>query len=442
MSRGPSALDRRLEQAGDRLNPILLREVRQWLRSRHFVGMFLLLLGICWFAAMFESIIPGSALRLLTYSPWVQLYPDGQSLFAFYFLVLATSVFLTVPVTAFFNFTREFANDAIETLHMTPLASARIAWGKLQTALVQMGLYFAAVTPFVSLTYLLRGIDLMTIVLSLVLIGMGGTSLAVLGLALGSSSRSLGWQVFNILLLIAGTGLALLGFLSFGFAFMRLGHLENLLAGFVCLSIFGAIAMTIGMGFTISNVRPREGVLTIPFLGFARLRRVAEAGRALAEILRREFPLAGVPRDWTTEASAAFPEAHLEAMRRALVLERALFDKPTSFSNRNRYMTHAFARESLRSLLYTFDLILFELSWNGLSVELLQPRVGRVRGDGTPAVPQINPALLDTLEKSAAEIEQLCLENPDADRPVSRATREREACAAQSPKCPEEIRSS
>ena len=43
-------LDQRLERAGERLNPILVKEARQALKSRQFLITFLLLLvcGWCW----------------------------------------------------------------------------------------------------------------------------------------------------------------------------------------------------------------------------------------------------------------------------------------------------------------------------------------------------------------------------------------------------------
>jgi hypothetical protein len=407
---GPSALDRCLEQAGDRLNPILVREVRQWLRSRYFIGLFFLLLLLCWLAAIFEVLVP------LVDDSWGYHRPNGRALFGMYFYVLTGSVFLTIPVTAFFNCTREFVDDAIEILRVTPLSSACIAWGKLQTALLQMGLFYAAVTPFICLTYLLQGIGLLTILLVLVLVGIGGTSLAVLGMALGSSASSPVRQVLHMLLLMTGAAIALLVVLSLGTAFLQVEEINRVIEGFICLTIFGVMTMTFGIGFTINNVRPNFMGTAIPFINLDQLRRIAETATALADALRSEFPLIGIPRNWAPEALESFPEKYRDAMQTALVLEHAIFDRPALFGSRNRYMTHDFARQSMRTLLHAFDLILFELSWNGLTTDVIQPRPCRLRSDGTPAVVAIDPKLLDALETSAAELARLCAENPDVER--------------------------
>lgn len=416
MNSGPPRLDRWLESAGDCLNPLLVRETRQWLKSRSFLITFLLLLGICWFAAMFEATVPRAFTGLFFDGPPAHFRPDARSLFAFYFLLLTLIIFVTVPVTAFFNYSREYASDAIEILRVTPLKSKQIAWGKLQTALLQMGLYFAAVAPFISFTYLLQGIGLLSILFSLMLISIGGTALAVLGLALGSFSRSTGWQVFNMLLLVAGTGIALLIFHSFGMAFSQRGDMTSLMGGTFCLTVFCVTVMAIGMAVTVSNVRPQAGFTRVTFVNFKRLLQIAETGRAFAAILRNEFPIAGSPRNWAPEASAAFPEIHQNAMRLALELERTLFDARPSYGDRNRYLTYPLAREPLRNLLQSFDLILFELWWNDLSVGLLHPRGCRILADGTPVVSEITASLLDSLESSAASIRQFCLDNPDVEQ--------------------------
>ena len=59
-----SAMVTRLERLGDRFNPIVVKEVRQALKSRQFVVTFLLLLLAAWAGSIFGVSVSGRVDRL------------------------------------------------------------------------------------------------------------------------------------------------------------------------------------------------------------------------------------------------------------------------------------------------------------------------------------------------------------------------------------------
>lgn len=404
MSSETGTFERWLDQTSDRLNPLLVRETRQWVKSSYFMVSFLLLVGLCWFAAAFEIAVPRAFTGLFFDGPPAMLRPDGRSLFALYYVVLTLSVFLVVPVTAFVGFTREYHEEAIEVLRTTPLSAAKIAWGKLQTALLQMLLYFSAVAPFICLTYLLQGVGLVVVFSALTQIAVGGTALALLGLALGSFARSPGWQAFNLVLLLAGIVLALLLFLAIGLGFSRTPDLGNLIGGAVCSLVISSFVSMTGLAVTINNIRPLP-LVRILFIDLLRLKAISSHARALATILRADFPIAGIERHWTPERTEAFPKKFEQAINLALTLERIVNVFPL-YADRQRYVTYEAARAPLRELLTAFDELIVEVGWKGLP----SPTRCRMHSDGTPPVRDLTLGRINLLEESAARIETACLE--------------------------------
>jgi hypothetical protein len=75
-----------------------------------------------------------------------------------------------VPLAAQRSLAAEIDEQTFEMLVITKLSSMRIVMGKLNSAMLQMLIYFAAIVPCLAFTYLLRGIDLLTITTLIVVI--------------------------------------------------------------------------------------------------------------------------------------------------------------------------------------------------------------------------------------------------------------------------------
>ncbi|MBI1311322.1 ABC transporter permease subunit [bacterium] len=149
-----SAGDRVLQLADrltDRLNPILVKEMRQALKSRQFVVTFMLLLMVGWLVSAGTAIFASHAMEFGS---------AGHGLFLTYFAILAFAVFVIVPFGAHRSMLAERDQNTYELLSISTLTPRQIVNGKLLSAMVQSFVYYSAVTPFIAFASLLQGFDL------------------------------------------------------------------------------------------------------------------------------------------------------------------------------------------------------------------------------------------------------------------------------------------
>ena len=145
-----------LLRASERLNPIVVKEARQALKSRQFTITFTLVLAACWLWSM---------LKLALLGPSAYYLSDGRELFFGYYIILSFATLVIVPFGAFRSLTSEREDRTYELLSITTLRPRQIVSGKLAAAVLQMLVYLSAVSPCLAFTYLLRGIDIPTIVI-------------------------------------------------------------------------------------------------------------------------------------------------------------------------------------------------------------------------------------------------------------------------------------
>ena len=228
----------------DRANPMLVRCIRQELRSKTFLGVFMLLLVVCTIAAI-------SSAGASSDSPNSQM---GRMLYA----VLAWTWCLVVVIQAMGTFQsviRERNEDTWDLLDLTGMGPRPVLRGLLLANLVQGQLYTAALAPFLVMAYLLRGIDLLTIGFALVvvpLMGVAASTLAVFLASIGNSKPARAF--FGGILGLGLTGLWMMSaalwfnleeldffFASFwtrsGAAWLVIGMLVNIWLAFVALML-------------------------------------------------------------------------------------------------------------------------------------------------------------------------------------------------------------
>src|SRR6056297_737418 len=165
-------IDRWSRTFSEWLNPILIKEARQSLKSRQFVvTFFLLLVASCLWTIM----------GVATNAPNVYYLPSGDHLLAGYYFVLAIPLIGLVPLAAHRSLAAEIDEGTFEMLMVTQLTSTRIVLGKLNSAMLQMLIYFAAIVPCLAFSYLLRGVELPTIAVLVVIVFF--TALLVTSLA-------------------------------------------------------------------------------------------------------------------------------------------------------------------------------------------------------------------------------------------------------------------
>jgi hypothetical protein len=182
-----------LARWAERINPIVVKEARQALRSAQFAITFLLMLTACWIWAVFR--IAASQASLNTEDV-------GPELFMGFQVILAFPLLIVVPLTAFRSLALEIEDRTHELVAITSLAPKQIVLGKLASAGLQMLVYLSAVSPFVAFTFLLQGIDLPSIVFVLLYVALGSLGLTVLGLLGASLSRERIVQTMLLVVLV------------------------------------------------------------------------------------------------------------------------------------------------------------------------------------------------------------------------------------------------
>ena len=187
--------DERLERIGEWLNPILVKECRQALKSKQFVITFALVLLCAWLWS-----IAGIAML----GPGVYYSFDGPEMFYGYYMILAFPLLVIVPYTAFRSLAGEREDRTFELLSITTLRPRQIVSGKLASAIVQMLVYLSAVSPCLTFTYMLRGIDVVSIVFILVYLFAGSLAFSLVALLLATVSRERHWQtVISLAVVVA-----------------------------------------------------------------------------------------------------------------------------------------------------------------------------------------------------------------------------------------------
>ncbi|MEM9185558.1 MAG: hypothetical protein AAGB00_03590 [Planctomycetota bacterium] len=190
----PTWLDRWLEAASERLNPILVKETRQALKSPQFVLWFLVLLAACWVVT-----IGGIA----WIGPGVHYAASGGILFLAYYFILAAALVVVVPFAAYRSLASEQEDNTRDVLMVSALTPRQVIDGKIGSATLQIVVYLSALAPCIAFTYLLRGIDLLTILLLPGLAVLASVGLSMLGLVLASATRQRYSQVLTSVALVA-----------------------------------------------------------------------------------------------------------------------------------------------------------------------------------------------------------------------------------------------
>jgi hypothetical protein len=202
----------------DWINPIAVKEMRQAVKGRFIAWMLIAYLLI-------QLLIIGAVLMLS--EDLGEDFNIGRSVFMGHLGVLmGTCLFFLTSYTAL-RFSSERSENNIDLLFITTLSPIQIIWGKTFAAMVLTVLFFTASMPFMTLTYLLRGLDIPSVfvLLTFDFLVVGGC--IQLGIILASLPGKIIAQGFRFLvglaLLVAIFSMTLQS--SFGVLFFGIGSI-------------------------------------------------------------------------------------------------------------------------------------------------------------------------------------------------------------------------
>lgn len=147
----PSLPRRIFERVDWRINPVLLRDLRLYMRGRMMLASYFLVLG--------SLIMLG-----ISYAIYARFEgSDGRRLLYFLCMILAVICGAMIPNMLFERFRSELANRATELALTSPLTPARLVRGKLLGAWCMVLMVVSAAAPMAATAYLLGGVNLVSI---------------------------------------------------------------------------------------------------------------------------------------------------------------------------------------------------------------------------------------------------------------------------------------
>ena len=121
-----------------------------------------------------------------------------------YYLVLSFPLLVIVPYSTFRSLAAEWEDRTFELVSITTLHPRQIVAGKLGSAITQMIVYFSALSPCLAFTYLLRGIDVVTIGFVMAYLFLASLALSMAALLFSTAAREKHWQIVVSIALIVG----------------------------------------------------------------------------------------------------------------------------------------------------------------------------------------------------------------------------------------------
>ncbi len=251
------------------INPIVIKELRQAVRSRLVSGILLLFLATELFGI-------GIILLSSTKHATIINYYTGRNTFHFLYIALSTACLLFIPTYAGVRLAMERWDNNLDLLYITTIKPRAVIRGKLLAAMAIALLLFSAAAPFMSFSYLLRGIDLPSIFIAMafVFIYVAGITQVAIFLACMPTSRP--FKVILGLMSIAGLFWSLILVNIAGWEMIQSG-VGNILHDpdtiITAASIIVGVTLTIGMlqRMSVALISPPSANRSLPVRRYATL---------------------------------------------------------------------------------------------------------------------------------------------------------------------------
>lgn len=187
-------VDQFVDRLSDRLNPLLVKEVRQMLKGKLFLTTFSLLLWGLWLSSAVGVYLAGDNIDEHGFPGLLGAYLVG----------LQITLLVFVPFIAFRSMQSETEENTWELIAITTLSARRIISGKICCALVLSFLLMTVITPFVAFCSLLPGFEWPVIAIVLIVTMIFSVLNTTVSVMLSSLTTNRVWQVVMMLAVLAG----------------------------------------------------------------------------------------------------------------------------------------------------------------------------------------------------------------------------------------------
>ena len=170
------------------INPVLIKDLRQAAHSWTVIGSVMLMMVVFYFIAVAFLLNGEFSSRSRNYM--------GPALYGSVSIVMMITTFCFIPIYVGIRTMLERTSINADLLYITTMSPARIIRGKFISGVYLVLLFYSAAVPFMVFSYLLRGIDLPTIGLSIGLFFLVNIMLIQGAIALATAPLTI---VFKIL---------------------------------------------------------------------------------------------------------------------------------------------------------------------------------------------------------------------------------------------------
>lgn len=189
----------------DRLNPVFIKEMRQYFHNRGILAV----MGVLLLVQLLMLVV----MQLQVAGSRNEYFGSGAVMFGMVATGMALAAFLVSAVGSVLRFTAERRDRELDFSRITTLSPNRIIWGKLLGALVMTIFIYALCLPFIVIAYFLRGIAMSEMLLVALAILPPVLIASQAGILIGCAGRR--WLIgvyFGGMFLL---GLFFLGFFGF-----------------------------------------------------------------------------------------------------------------------------------------------------------------------------------------------------------------------------------
>lgn len=159
----------------DRLSPMLVKELRQGMRTKAFVGVFLAL-----------QIILG--VILLSAGATSASYGAGETISNIIFIFFSIAVLIIQPMRGITALSSEVKGNTIDMMVLTRLSAWRIVTGKWASIVSQSALLLVTIIPYLILRYFFGGMNLVGEIVFLAVLFLSSAALTAVTVGLSASS--------------------------------------------------------------------------------------------------------------------------------------------------------------------------------------------------------------------------------------------------------------
>jgi hypothetical protein len=141
----------RLTDFSDRVSPMLVKELRQGMRTNLFTIAFILLQAFMVLCVLIGAAAPG----------------DSGAVAGFFWFFVIVALQIVMPIRGFGALNAEIQLNTMDLIHLTELGAWRITFGKWAALIAQTLLLVCGILPYLVMRYFFGGVDLAAELLTL-----------------------------------------------------------------------------------------------------------------------------------------------------------------------------------------------------------------------------------------------------------------------------------